>query len=246
MELREFFSSCGRVALGFSGGADSAYLLYAGVQSGADIRPYYVKTPFQPAFELRDAERLCRELGVPLTVLRLDELDETVAANPKNRCYFCKKRIFSVICRRAVEDGCTGVIDGTNASDDVDDRPGYRALGELAVLSPLRLCGVTKDELRRLSREAGLFTADKPAYACLATRIPTGERITYDKLRRIELAENELFSMGFTDFRVRTREGSALLQFRRDELPRASARMDEVEARLRPYFNTITTDPKGR
>ena len=246
MELNGFFASCGRAGLGFSGGVDSAYLLYAAAKSGADIRPYYVKTQFQPQFELDDALRLCDELNIKLTVIPLDILDEAIAVNPADRCYHCKKRIFSAICRQAELDGCSVVIDGTNASDDVSDRPGIRALGELSVRSPLRECGITKPQLRQLSREVGLFTWDKPAYACLATRIPAGEEITQDKLCRIEKAENELFAMGFSDFRVRTKNGSALLQFKTEQLDTAKAHFDEIKHRLSPYYTDITTDPKGR
>lgn len=169
MTLLAFFKENPRAALGFSGGVDSSYLLYAGVQAGADIHPYYIKTAFQPQFELDDAERLCAQLGVPLTVLELDVLkNEAVTANPPDRCYHCKTALFGALSVQALADGYTLLLDGTNASDDAGDRPGMRALKELHVCSPLRECGLTKAEIRRLSREAGLFTWDKPAYACLA------------------------------------------------------------------------------
>ena len=166
---------------------DSAYLLYAGVQAGADIRPYYIKTAFQPRFERDDALRLAGELGVEVTVLELDALaDPRVAANPAERCYYCKQNLFRALKARAAADGYTVLLDGTNASDEAGDRPGMRALRELEVRSPLRECGLTKADIRRLSREAGLFTWDKPAYACLATRIPTGEAITGEILARVD------------------------------------------------------------
>ncbi|MCF0137718.1 MAG: ATP-dependent sacrificial sulfur transferase LarE [Oscillospiraceae bacterium] len=247
MELSEFFRSHPRCALGFSGGADSAYLLYAAVKSGAEVLPVYVNSAFQPGFELEDAARLCRELDVELQVVEVDVLcDENIAENPENRCYFCKKRIFEALKEKALSLGYTVVIDGTNASDIAGDRPGMRALGELSVLSPLRDCGITKPRLRELSREAGLFTWDKPAYACLATRIPSGERITADKLFRIEAAENELFKMGFTDFRVRTPEGRARLQFPADQLKRGEELFEEISRRLSPWFTDISIDPNTR
>ena len=187
MTLNEFFAAHPKCALGFSGGVDSAYLLYAGVQAGADIRPYYIKTAFQPRFERDDALRLAGELGVEVTVLELDALaDPRVAANPAERCYYCKQNLFRALKARAAADGYTVLLDGTNASDEAGDRPGMRALRELEVRSPLRECGLTKADIRRLSREAGLFTWDKPAYACLATRIPTGEAITGEILARVE------------------------------------------------------------
>ena len=159
MELKEFFEKYPRAALGFSGGVDSAYLLYVGKKYGADIRPYFIKTAFQPEFELRDAIRLAKELDVGLTVIRHDILaEECVAENPADRCYYCKSALFHALKKQAVEDGYNVLLDGTNASDEASDRPGMKAIRELEVLSPLRECGLTKGEIRRLSREAGLFT----------------------------------------------------------------------------------------
>ena len=193
MTLQEFFDRHPRAALGLSGGVDSAYLLYAGRKAGADIRPYFIKTAFQPAFELDDARRLCDALGAALTVIELDVLAcEAVRQNPADRCYHCKKLLFGALAARAEADGLSLLIDGTNASDDACDRPGMRALAELSVRSPLRECGLTKPEIRRLSREAGLFTADKPAYACLATRVPAGQALEAELLGRIERAEQAL------------------------------------------------------
>ena len=132
MTLEQFFQENPRCALGFSGGVDSAYLLYAGVKAGADIRPYFIKTAFQPAFELEDAQKVARLCGVPLTVIELDVLAvPQVAENPPDRCYRCKNAIFSALARRAADDGRTVLLDGTNASDDANDRPGMKALGEL-------------------------------------------------------------------------------------------------------------------
>ena len=177
--LQAFFTNNPKIALAFSGGVDSAYLLYAAKTFGADVKAYYVKTPFQPEFEYEDALRLAEQLGADMVTIHLDVLsDSAITENPKNRCYFCKKRIFTAILKQAKVDGYSLIIDGTNASDDASDRPGMVALQELSVRSPLRECCLTKEEIRRLSKEAGLFTHDKPAYACLATRIPTGTAIT--------------------------------------------------------------------
>ena len=134
------------------------------------------------------------------------------------------------------------ILDGTNASDDANDRPGMQALAEMRVLSPMRLCGLTKDEIRRTSREAGLFTWEKPAYACLATRIPSGMQITGELLTRVEGAEGALFAMGFTDFRVRVREGGALLQFHRAQMEEARARRAEITEKLKPWFPVLLPD----
>lgn len=247
MTLLAFFKENPKAALGFSGGVDSSYLLYAGVQAGADIHPYYIKTAFQPQFELDDAERLCAQLGVPLTVLELDVLkNEAVTANPPDRCYHCKTALFGALSARALADGYTLLLDGTNASDDAGDRPGMRALKELHVCSPLRECGLTKAEIRRLSREAGLFTWDKPAYACLATRIPSGDAITAEKLLATERAEAFLFSLGLTDFRVRNYHGAARLQFPEAQLNAVLAHRAEILQELKKDYPAVLLDLEVR
>lgn len=247
MTLLAFFKENPKAALGFSGGVDSSYLLYAGVQAGADIHPYYIKTAFQPQFELDDAERLCAQLGVPLTVLELDVLkNEAVTANPPDRCYHCKTALFGALSAQALADGYTLLLDGTNASDDAGDRPGMRALKELHVCSPLRECGLTKAEIRRLSREAGLFTWDKPAYACLATRIPSGDAITAEKLLAAERAEAFLFSLGLTDFRVRNYRGAARLQFPEAQLNAVLAHRAEILQELKKDYPAVLLDLEVR
>ena len=247
MTLEQFFQENPRCALGFSGGVDSAYLLYAGVKAGADIRPYFIKTAFQPAFELADAQKLAEGLGVEVTVLELDAMaDPRVAANPADRCYFCKQNLFRTLKDRAIADGYPVLLDGTNASDEAGDRPGMRALAELSVRSPLRECGLTKAEIRACSREAGLFTWDKPAYACLATRVPAGEAITAETLARVEGAEDALFRLGYTDFRVRVFHSAARLQLPRGQMERAVREAEELRQALKPYFTPILLDLEGR
>lgn len=247
MTLEQFFQENPRCALGFSGGVDSAYLLYAGVKARADIRPYFIKTAFQPAFELADAKKLAEGLGVEVTVLELDALaDPRVAANPADRCYYCKQNLFRTLKDRAIADGYPVLLDGTNASDEAGDRPGMRALAELSVRSPLRECGLTKAELRARSRAAGLFTWDKPAYACLATRVPAGEPITAELLERIEGAEDALFRLGYTDFRVRVFHSAARLQLPRGQMERAVREAEAIQAALKPYFTPILLDLEGR
>ena len=247
MTLEQFFQENPRCALGFSGGVDSAYLLYAGVKAGADIRPYFIKTAFQPAFELADARKLAAGLGVEVTVLELDALaDPRVAANPADRCYYCKRNLFRALKERAIADGYPVLLDGTNASDQADDRPGMRALAELSVRSPLRECGLTKADVRARSRAAGLFTWDKPAYACLATRVPAGEAITADLLARVEGAEDALFRLGYTDFRVRVFHSAARLQLPRGQMERAAREAEDIQAALKPYFTPILLDLEGR
>ena len=152
----------------------------------------------------------------------------------------------TAILEQAKKDGYSILIDGTNASDDASDRPGMAALKELSVRSPLQEAGLTKTEIRKLSKEAGLFTWDKPAYACLATRIPADTPITAESLRLVEQGEDILRSMGFRDLRVRLREGYALLQFAAAELAEAGARLHEIEERLSPLFPALKLDSRGR
>ena len=247
MTLNEFFTQNPKAALAFSGGVDSSYLLCAGIRAGAEIRPYYIKTAFQPQFELDDARRLCAQLGAELTVLELDALaDPTVAANPADRCYHCKRALFGVLTARAKADGYALLLDGTNASDDAGDRPGMRALREMQVRSPLRECGLSKAEIRRLSKDAGLFTWDKPAYACLATRIPTGEPITPEKLANTEAAEGYLISLGLTDFRVRYFCGAARLQLPEAQLPLLLRHREEILRKLKELYPAVLLDLEVR
>ncbi len=247
MNLQKFFKLHMRAALAFSGGVDSAYLLYAGIGYGCDIHAYYVKSAFQPRFELEDALRLAKELGAKLTVLEPDVLSEPlIRQNPANRCYYCKKLIFSSITEAAKKDRYDLLIDGTNASDDAEDRPGMRALKELSVLSPLRDCGLTKEEIRRLSKEAGLFTWNKPAYACLATRIPAGTEITKEKLFITEHAEKLLSDMGFSDFRIRMSGNDAKIQIKEEQFEKLMMHRKDILETLRPYYRSVTVDLEGR
>ncbi len=247
MELKDFFNEHPKAALAFSGGVDSAYLLYAAQKAGADVTAYYVKTAFQPAFELEDARKLAAELGARLKIISLDVLaDPVIRSNPADRCYYCKRRIFSAMAEAAGADGYELLLDGTNASDDAGDRPGMRALQELSVLSPLRICGLTKAEIRRLSKEADLFTWNKPAYACLATRIPSGQSISEESLQRTERAEEFLKSLGFSDFRIRLFSGFARLQLREEDLPRLMENRREILQELNKDYDAVFLDLEVR
>lgn len=247
MTLKEFFKGRPRMALAFSGGVDSAYLLCVAARSGADVRPYYVQSAFQPRFELDDARRLASRLGVSLTVIPVDILAcPDVTVNSPERCYRCKQFLFRSVMERAAEDGCHMLMDGTNASDKAGDRPGMRALAELGVRSPLRECGLTKADIRRLSKEAGLFTWDKPAYACLATRIPTGTPITARDLERTETAEDYLRSLGLADFRVRLLGDTAKLQLPAAQLSRVLEHREEIVSNLKKQYSAVLLDLEER
>ncbi len=243
MDLRTFFQAHPAVAVAFSGGVDSAYLLQQAKAHGAKVVAYYVHSAFQPAFELKDAKDTAEFLRVPLRILEVDVLSqETVVKNEKNRCYHCKKVIFSTILAAARQDGFSVLLDGSNFDDDPSDRPGMVALQELEVLSPLRLVGLTKADVRRGAKEAGLTVWNKPAYACLATRIPTGRAITENALFHVEQGESLLFSLGFTDFRLRLVAEGAKLQLRADQLSLFLEKRETILEQLQPYFQSITLD----
>lgn len=247
MDLNAFFDGHPEVAVAFSGGVDSAYLLYAASRCARRVGAYCVRSRFQPAFEYADAAAFASRLGVKLTTIELDVLSVPgVRENPPERCYLCKTAIFSAIRRAAGEDGFDVLLDGTNASDDVRDRPGMRALQELGVLSPLRLCGLHKQTIRSLAREAGIPLWDKPAYACLATRIPHGEPLSEAKLAAAEQAEAFLFSLGFRDFRVRSQNGQARIQLREEQLPLLMRHRAAVLEQLRRLYGAVLLDLEVR
>lgn len=247
MTLTQFWNENPKAAIAFSGGVDSAYLLYSAIQAGAQVKAYYAKTAFQPAFELEDAQRLAEQLDAEMEILSLDILSVPhVAENPKNRCYYCKTALFSAITAAAKRDGFSLLLDGTNASDEASDRPGMQALRELSVRSPLRECSLTKAEIRRLSKEAGLFTHDKPAYACLATRIPTGDAITPESLARTEEAEGYLHSLGLRDFRVRTLGDTARIQVTAADLKTVLNNRETIVSHLKTLYSGVTLDLEVR
>lgn len=245
--LDEFFKDHKKLALAFSGGVDSAYLLYAGLEAGANIKAYYVKSDFQADFELADAKRLAKDLAANMEIIEIDVLaDPDVKANPARRCYYCKNKIFSTIIERAKADGYQVLVDGTNASDSYDDRPGMKALEELKVLSPLRLAGFSKDQIRKKSKEAGLFTWNKDSYSCLATRIPSGEEISKDKLVKVEEAEDLLFSLGFKDFRARLVDGTFKIQVREKDLEKILDHRLEILEKLKTLSPAVVLDLEVR
>ena len=247
MELSAFFNENPKAALAFSGGVDSAYLLCCASKWAKDVTAYYVKSEFQPEFEYEDAQRLAKELGARMKTIELSVLDdENISSNKADRCYHCKKKIFSAIADAAAKDGYTLIIDGSNASDDAGDRPGMRATAELKVRSPLRECGLTKSAIRALSKEAGLFIWDKPAYACLATRVPTGEEITKEKLRKTKRSEEWLKSIGFSDFRIRLFGGAARIQVKEEQLQLLLEKREEIIDRLRQDYSAVLLDLEVR
>lgn len=247
MTLKEFFEQVPKAAAAFSGGTDSAFVLWAAKKYGCDVHAYYVKTAFQPEFELEDARRLAKELNIPMTVVDMDILSVSEAKeNGPERCYYCKRAIFTCLREAAQAAGYSVLLDGTNASDDAGDRPGMRALRELEVRSPLRECGITKDQVREQSKEADLFTWDKPAYACLATRIPAGTPITAADLDRVEQAENAMSALGFRDFRVRLYGDGARIQVTGDQMQLVAEKRKQIYEKMGQLFSAVLLDLEER
>jgi len=220
--LKTYLSGLGRVCAAFSGGVDSAFLLAAAAEAlPGGVIAVTARSPAFPARELACAERFCAERGIPHIVFGSVEIElENFAQNPHDRCYLCKRAMFSQIRRIADGNGISHIIEGSNADDENDYRPGMKAVAEAGALSPLRLAGLTKAEIRRLSREMGLDTWDKQAFSCLYTRIPFGDTLTAEKLSMIDRAEQLLLDMGFNCVRVRLHGDTARIEAGADELDR--------------------------
>ena len=243
MDLKTFFKENPRFAIAFSGGVDSSYLLYAASEAGCDVKAYYVNTSFQPQFELDDAKKFAYLVRAPMTIEQLDMInDSVILSNPPDRCYHCKKAIYTRLWELARADGFDMLCDGTNATDDASSRAGMSALAELGVRSPLRECGMPKSLIRQLSCEAGLFTHDKPSYACLATRIPTGTQITQELLNKVEQSEHALHGLGFSDFRIRYLDGAAKIQIPESQFKILIDKRKKVLDAVSPYFDHVLVD----
>lgn len=240
----------GRVAVAFSAGVDSALLLHAAHSAlGENAVAITVHSPFVPQREQREAEVFCQGRGIRQLVLEIDPLSiENVRTNPPERCYFCKKALFTAMREAAENAGFPVLAEGSNADDLGDYRPGMRALKELNIRSPLLDAGLTKQEIRALAKSQGLPCWDKPAMACLATRIPCGTPLTVEALRRVEQAEEILTELGFRQLRVRAHGNLARLELGEDEFARlhAAALSAQIVERLKSLgFRYVTLDLAG-
>ncbi len=247
-KLEEILRGLGSGALAFSGGVDSAYLLHeARKVLGSRAAAVTIRLASVPERELDGAAAFCRERGIPQTVIALDQFRVPgFEENPPDRCYLCKRRLFLALKAYAEKEGLAAVMDGTNLDDAGSYRPGLRAIEELGVRSPLREAGMTKADIRALAKRAGLSVWSKPAFACLATRFPYGERITEEKLRMAEAAEDFLWKEGFIQSRVRMHGDLARIEVPEDDLPRLFAmRKKTAEALRRIGFTYVAMDLMG-
>ncbi len=237
--LEALLQGFGRVLVAYSGGVDSAYLAYkAHAVLGSHALAVTAESPSVPSQQRRMALRIAEQFGFPHEVVSTYEMDNSdYTANPPNRCYFCKDELFSTLAKIAGERGFTTIVDGLNSDDLGDYRPGRQAASDHHVRSPLMEAGLSKAEIRELSRRAGLPTADQPASACLSSRFPYGVQITEEKLRMVDRGEEALREMGFRVFRVRHHEEMVRLEFGPEDLPKALN--PEIAARLAALFKGI-------
>ncbi len=204
-KLQQLLQEVDNVAIAFSGGVDSTFLLKVAHQTlGNKVLAITALSDLFPVREMDEARDFTATNGIRHIVYEMDEFKiEGFAENPQNRCYLCKKSLFVQFKKIAAEHGIIHLAEGSNVDDDGDYRPGMMAIRELGILSPLREAGFTKSEIRLLSREMGLPTWEKPSFACLASRFPYGETITREKLKAVERCEQLLFDLGFRQVRVR-------------------------------------------
>lgn len=222
-KLKDMIKNLGSVIVAFSGGVDSTFLLKVclDVLGKENVLAVTARSSTYPSRELEEAKELAKSFGANHEIIVSEELEVPgFSENPPERCYYCKKELFGKLVKMARERGFNFVLDGSNADDTGDFRPGMRAKDELGVISPLKEVGLTKAEIRALSQKMGLPTWNKPSFACLASRFPYGERITEEKLNRVEKAEDLLKELGFIQYRVRSHGDLARIEVSPEEIER--------------------------
>lgn len=248
--LKEDIRNMGSLAVSFSGGVDSTFLLKVAVDVlGEKAVAVTARSSTYPEREFKEAEAFAKSLGVKHLVIVSEELEiEGYAENPVNRCYFCKRELFEKVKKVAKQNGIQYVADGSNLDDLGDYRPGMQAVKELEVVSPLKAAEMTKDDIRLLSKEMGLPTWDKQAFACLASRFPYGQKITKEKLAMVDKSEQFLLDLGFRQVRVRHHGDLARIEVGAHERCRFfnEELMEKVYAEFKRIgFTYVSLDMKG-
>jgi len=246
--LQQMLHDLKSCAIAYSGGMDSTFLSKVTYDVlGDNALAVTVTSSTYPARELEEAKQYAKEIGIPHLVIHAEEFAiPQFSENPPDRCYYCKKELFQKIQRIAQQHHLNAVLDGSNADDRRDYRPGDRARSELGIRSPLQEVGLTKQEIRDLSTSLHLASADKPPFACLASRFPYGVKITKERLEQVASAEEYLFSLGIRQCRVRYHNEIARIEMNREDIPLLLTNTEKVIKQFKTLgFIYITVDLEG-